>query len=175
MKIDFSFYKDLPVWLKTSLIIGVLLAVIVGFFSVARYTDKDDGLCRGCHPTIHGLWQASGSHPAAKVTCYECHTKKLGAFPEGGSNPLVHYRDMIIPVHFNSGREVLNANCLRCHPEIPQMKEVKNTRIVKISHAKHYKAEKVKIDDCLVCHEALAHDKYSLPTNRPADAGLLSR
>ncbi len=171
MKIDLGFIKDLPVWLKTSLIIGVLLSVVVGFFAIARYTDKDDGLCRGCHPTIHGMWQISKTHPADKVTCYECHTKILEAFPESGTNPIVHYRDKIIPIHFNSGRKVLNDNCLRCHADIPELKEVKNTRIVKISHAKHFKAEKVKIDDCMVCHSALAHDKYSVATNRPRMQG----
>ncbi|HDS16167.1 MAG TPA: hypothetical protein ENN66_06075 [Proteobacteria bacterium] len=171
MKIDFSFYSDQPVWLKTSLIIGIVVSVIVGFFAIARYTDKDDGLCRSCHPTIHELWHSSQSHPAAKVTCYECHTKPLGAFPESGSNPIVHYRDKIIPVHYNSGRSVLNENCLRCHSEIPKLQEVKSTRIVKISHAKHYKAEKVKIDDCMVCHYAVAHDKYAIATNRPRMQG----
>ena len=57
MKIDFSFYKDLPVWLKSSLIIGVVVFVLVGFFAVSRYTDINDGLCRGCHPTIHAMWE----------------------------------------------------------------------------------------------------------------------
>ena len=171
MKIDFSFYKDLPVWLKSSLIIGVVLFVIVGFFGIARYTDKDDGLCQGCHPTVHALWKSSKTHPADKVTCYECHTKEMGTFPDKDTNLIVHYRDKIIPVHFNSGREMLNNNCLRCHADIPKLKEVKKTRIVKISHAKHYKAEKVKIDDCMVCHYAVAHDKYAIETNRPRMQG----
>jgi hypothetical protein len=171
MKIDFSFYKDLPVWLKSSLIIGVVVSVVVGFFAIARYTDKDDGLCQGCHPTVHALWQNSKTHPAAKVTCYECHTKEMGTFPDKDTNPIVHYRDKIIPIYFNSGRQMLNDNCLRCHADIPKLKEVKNTRIVKISHEKHYKSEKVKIDDCMVCHYAVAHDKFAIETNRPRMQG----
>ncbi len=174
MKIDLDFFNDLPVWLKTSLIIGVMVSVVVGFFAVARYTDKDDGLCQGCHPVIHQMWEESRSHPADKVTCYECHTKHLKAFPEDDTNLIIHYRDKIIPIHFNSGPEVLNANCLRCHPEIPKLEEVKKTRIIKISHAKHFKGKKVKIDSCLVCHYPVAHDKYSLPTNRPRMQGCFA-
>jgi hypothetical protein len=174
MKIDLSFYNDLPVWLKTSLIIGILVATVVGFFAVARYTDKDDGLCQGCHPVIHQMWEESHSHPADQVTCYECHTKHLAAFPEDDTNLIIHYRDKIIPIHFKSGPEVLNANCLRCHPEIPQLEEVKKTRIIKISHKKHFKGQKVKIDSCLVCHYAVAHDKYSIPTNRPRMQGCFA-
>ena len=171
MKIDFNFIKDLPGWLKTSLVIGITISVLVGFFAFARYTDKDDALCRSCHPSIHEMWQTSKTHPSDKVTCYECHTKYIEAFPEAGESLYIHYRDKIIPENFNSGRKVLNGNCLRCHEDIPKFKEVKNTRIVKISHEKHYKSEKVKIDDCMVCHNSLAHDKYAIETNRPRMQG----
>ncbi len=171
MKIDFKFVSDLPVWLKTSIVIAIVLAILVVFFMFARYTDIDQGLCRPCHPTIHQMWESSNAHPAGKVSCHECHANHLDAFPEDDTNIFAHYRDKILPGHFYSSSKVINDNCIRCHADIPELKEVKNTRIVKISHAKHFKAEKVKIDDCLVCHQDLAHDRYSVATNRPRMQG----
>jgi hypothetical protein len=173
MKFDFSFIKDLPTWLKTSLVLVAVVAGVIVFFVYARVTNTDDTLCNSCHPVIYQQWHESRFHPQS-VSCYECHAKHLEAFPEPGESVYHHYLSKVIPEKFHSADSYINDNCLRCHGDIPKSEEVKKTRIIKISHAKHFKGKKVKIDSCLVCHFTITHDKYSLPTNRPRMQGCFT-
>ena len=173
MKIDFSFFKYLPAWLKTSLVLMVAVIGIVVFFVYARVTNTDETLCLSCHPVIYRQWKESKFHPQT-VSCYECHSPHYGAFPEVGESLYHHYLSIVIPEKFHADHQTLNANCLRCHGDIPQLKEVKKTRIVKISHKKHFKGEKVKIDNCLDCHFSISHDKFSIETNRPKMHGCFT-
>ncbi len=166
MKIDFSFIKHLPVWLKTILLLISAVLGLVIFFVYARVTNTDETLCLSCHPTIYRQWHESKFHPQS-VSCYECHSPHLEAFPEKGESFYHHYLSIIIPEKFHADRDSINANCLRCHADIPKLEKVKKTRIVKISHKKHFKGEKVKIDNCVVCHYSISHDKFSIETNRP--------
>jgi len=172
MKLDLSFFKYLPVWLKTSLVLVAAVVGLVIFFVYARVTNTDDTLCASCHPVIYRQWAESKVHPQ-KVSCYECHSPHYEAFPEAGAKESLyhHYLSKIIPEKFHSSRTHINENCLRCHSDIPQLQEVKKTRIIKISHKKHYKGEKVKIENCAVCHSSITHDKYSIETNRPRMQG----
>ena len=173
MKLDFSFFKYLPIWLKTSLVLLVLVGSTVGFFYIARISNTDETLCQSCHPVIYRQWHESKFHPQ-KVTCYECHSQHRGPFPESDDSMINHYRSLIIPEKFKANKQRLNENCLQCHGDIPQLKEVKETKIVKISHKKHFKADKVKIDNCLVCHFSITHDKFSIETNRPRMHGCFA-
>jgi hypothetical protein len=174
MKIDVSFVKDLPVWLKTTLVVLILTVVTVGFFAVARISNTDAELCRSCHPVIHRQWAQSKVHPQT-VTCYECHSRHRGAFPAADDTLFNHYRSLVIPEKFRADQERIVANCIRCHADIPeQLDKQKKTKIVKISHKKHFKGEKVKIDSCLTCHYSVTHDKYSVETNRPRMHGCFT-
>ncbi len=173
MKLDFSFFKYLPTWLKTTMVLLLAVIGIVVFFLYSRVTNTDETLCLSCHPVIYRQWHESKFHPQT-VGCYQCHSPHYEAFPEPGESLYHHYLSIIIPEKFHADHQTLNANCLRCHEDIPRQKEVKKTRIIKISHQKHFKGEKVKIDDCLVCHLAIAHDKYSIETNRPRMQGCFA-
>ena len=170
MKIDLSFFKHLPIWLKTSLLLVSAVLGLIIFFFYARVTNTHETLCASCHPTIYRQWEESKFHPQT-VSCYECHSPHYEAFPDAGEPLYHHYLSKVIPEKFYAGHTQLNENCLRCHADIPELKEVKKTRIVKISHKKHFKSEKVKIDNCVVCHVSIAHDKYSIETNRPRMQG----
>ncbi len=170
MKIDLSFVKNLPIWLKTSLLLVAAVLGVVIFFFYARVTNTDDTLCASCHPTIYRQWKESKFHPQT-VSCYECHSPHYTAFPKVGESVYHHYLSIIIPEKFYAADSRINKNCLRCHADIPELKEVKKTRIIKISHKKHFKGEKVKIDNCIVCHISITHDKYSIETNRPRMQG----
>ena len=173
MKIDFSFFKYLPVWLKTSMVLAVVFIGVVVFFVYARVTNTDETLCLSCHPVIYRQWKESKFHPQ-KVGCYQCHSPHKGAFPEQGESLYHHYLNVVIPEKFSADHKAINKNCIRCHEDIPQLKEVKKTKIIKISHKKHFKGEKVKIDNCLVCHFSISHDKYSIETNRPRMQGCFA-
>ncbi|MBN2333097.1 MAG: hypothetical protein JXO49_03205 [Deltaproteobacteria bacterium] len=173
MKIDFSFFKFLPTWLKTSLVLAVLMVGVVVFFAISRVSNTHESLCQSCHPVIYRQWHEAKFHPQT-VTCYECHSQHRGAFPAPDDTLFNHYRSLVIPEKFLASQQRIHDNCLRCHAEIPQLNEVKKTRIVKISHKKHFKGEKVKIDNCLACHVSVTHDKFSIETNRPRMHGCFT-
>lgn len=173
MKIDFSFFKYLPVWLKTTMVLLVAFTGVVVFFFYARVTNTDETLCLSCHPVIYRQWKESKFHPQT-VRCYECHSQHLGAFPAAGESLYHHYLNVVIPEKFSADRKGINKNCLRCHEDVPNLTEVKKTKIVKISHKKHFKGKKVKIDNCLVCHFSITHDKFSIETNRPRMQGCFT-
>ena len=50
MKIDLSFFKYLPTWLKTTMVLAVVFIGVVVFFVYARVTNTDETLCLSCHP-----------------------------------------------------------------------------------------------------------------------------
>ena len=87
-----------------ALIVAILLvlAAIPGL-GLVRFTTTHPLFCLSCHqnqePTQ--LWLPSRIHPAS-VSCTDCH-----------SSP-----GELIPRKFSASDELMNQNCLRCHPAI---------------------------------------------------------
>jgi len=143
-------FPQLPrsIWALIALII-LILAAIPGL-GLVRFTTSHPLFCLSCHqnqePTAR--WLPSRLHPAS-VTCPDCHTIPGGIFPR----------------KFSASDELMNNNCLRCHPTLPrgEQTDLESVRLVKISHKLH--GEKKVL--CIDCHRNIEHDSSAPRTNRP--------
>ena len=121
----------------------LVLAAIPGL-GLVRFTTTHPLFCLSCHqnqePTQ--LWLPSRIHPAS-VSCTDCH-----------SSP-----GDLIPRKFSASDELMNQNCPRCHPTVPNGEQTnpQKVRIVKISHKLH--ADKKIL--CIDCHRNIEHDPLS--------------
>lgn len=159
-------------------VIGAVLvaAGLIGFVLVARAVNTSPAQCASCHPEMTALFKESKSHPADRITCYQCHAAHA-ELPEG-FNILAYVRDVLIPEKYLSSRERLEGRCLECHGNIPEA-EVENTRLIKVNHKVHL-AGQLEVGDrkvslgCADCHANVAHDRTSAPTNRPLMKGCFA-
>jgi nitrate/TMAO reductase-like tetraheme cytochrome c subunit len=137
---------------KTWVLIAATLLVLAAIpgLGLIRFTTGHPFFCLSCHKNQEpvAMWLPSRAHPAS-VVCVDCHT------PPG----------QIIPHRFSASDELMNGNCLRCHPGAPQMEQkgLGGVRIVKISHKLH--SEKKAL--CIDCHRNIDHGIASPRTNRP--------
>lgn len=142
------FYKPnngKPAWF--CLLAGIIIALTAA--ASYQYTGSP-GFCSLCHSLerVHSQWQLSKHKQFA---CIECH------IPAGNIKDKIMYKiiagtdDLVNEVLRNypayitlssHGREIMNANCLRCH-----FSTVENTKMVGASR------------NCSKCHRNLVHGK----------------
>lgn len=160
-----------------ALIFAVLAgAGLVAFVLVAKTVNTHPSQCASCHPEMTALFKESKSHPAERVSCYECHA----AHPElpEGFNILGYVRDLFIPEKYLSAKERLEGQCLTCHAGIPKA-DKERAKLIKVNHKVHLEKElqmgekKVRLG-CVDCHSNVAHDRTAAPTNRPLMKGCFT-
>jgi hypothetical protein len=140
-----------PRLLLRPLILGLCALGAAGavlLVSYIRFTSTDSRYCWTCHDDIWDLWQKSGTHPPEPASCTDCHEDPARAARTG--------------VVAKSARN-LNANCLECHADQPEVTTVKR-ELIKLSHKVHVTDEGCR---CTDCHRTVAHDRNPAPTNRP--------
>jgi nitrate/TMAO reductase-like tetraheme cytochrome c subunit len=134
-----------------ALIVAILLVLAaVPGLGLVRFTTTHPLFCLSCHQNQEPpeLWLPSRVHPAS-VSCTDCHASP----------------GEIIPRKFSASDELMNQNCLRCHPAIQngEQTNLQTVRVVYISHKLH--ADKKAL--CLDCHRNIEHDPLAPRTNRP--------
>ena len=150
------------------------LVGLTGFILMARVVNTAPAQCASCHPVVTAMWENSGSHPADKVTCSQCHDQDV----ELGSNLFSYLRDIAIPEKFSADPARIEPRCLECHADIPEAaEEVK--KLIRINHKVHLSAPLVVAGEpielaCLDCHGSLVHDHAAQPTYRPVMAGCFA-
>lgn len=157
--------------------LAVLLAVGVGIFAWgARWVNTAPQQCGTCHPQLTAMWQRSNGHPAAQVTCFECHSEHSQA--PAGPNLAAYARDELIPEKYLSTAARIQSRCEECHKEIRTADKEKK-QVIRINHKVHLvplvdpQGRKVQLE-CLSCHRNIAHDKAAVETNRPPMAGCFA-
>lgn len=158
-------------------LIAVLLAAGLGaFVAGARWVNTTPNQCATCHPELTAMWSRSQGHPAAKVTCHECHAEHSQA--PAGPNLVAYARDAAIPEKYLSTDVRVEGRCQGCHPNMAAVDKEKRP-VIKLNHKVHLapltdaKGKTVKLG-CLSCHRNLAHDKARLETNRPRMTGCFA-
>lgn len=134
---------------KRRIVLGpVLLAIGVGTaaglggytFSYAKglsYFSRDPAACANCHimQSEYDAWQKSSHHHSA--VCVDCHlpesfVPKYFAKAENGwrHGKLFTTSGFVEPIEVKvRGREILQANCVRCHRELTaEMRTTENAR-----------------------------------------------
>ncbi|MBI2058712.1 MAG: hypothetical protein HYT87_02995 [Nitrospirae bacterium] len=140
---------------------GAVFALTSGW-GLAKYARSPHN-CLSCHSTGETSFVGGTSKvhpPYSEVRCVECHAMHLPKFPWQMADADDH-------MVFASRTERLNDNCLRCHKDIPNKKELKyehNEKHIKMNHELHIKLEEMRCPDC---HYTITHDHEAEPTNRP--------
>ena len=161
--------------------LGGLLAVLavagIGvFLAAARTINTTPAQCATCHPQVTALWQHSLGHPAAQVTCHECHAPHAG-LPDS-LNVGAQLRDAVIPEKYRAWAERVEARCEGCHGTIRGMKE-EEKKLIRLNHELHLVTGKDPAGEplamaCLDCHRTIAHELGSGATNRPKMSGCFA-
>jgi hypothetical protein len=156
---------------------AVLLATGVGFFAWgARWVNTSPTQCATCHPELTAMWSRSQGHPAAKVTCHECHAEHAQA--PAKPNLAAYLRDEFIPEKYLSTDLRLQNRCESCHKDMRSADKEKK-QLIRINHKLHLapildpQGRKIQLG-CLDCHRTIAHDKAQVETNRPLMTGCFA-
>jgi nitrate/TMAO reductase-like tetraheme cytochrome c subunit len=154
----------------------LVFAGMAGFFWFARTIKTTPYECATCHPEITEMWKGSQGHPAAQVTCYECHAPHA-APPESANVPAL-VRDELIPPRYYSADELVEARCEGCHPKMREA-ETEVKKVIKVNHKVHLVTAKDTQGKplamrCLDCHRNITHDKAQIETNRPTMEGCFA-
>lgn len=154
-------------------IIGFIAVLAFGglvlFIAGARTINTTPAQCASCHPEVTAMWEESLSHPAGKVTCYECHAQHA-ELPDS-VNLLAYLRDKFIPEKYLLEDMRVESRCVECHGYMDTV-ETEKKKLIKVNHKKHLSeaiwSNGVAISmGCLDCHRNVAHDKARTATNRP--------
>jgi nitrate/TMAO reductase-like tetraheme cytochrome c subunit len=161
-------------------IIGFLAVALVAGVALfawgARWVNTSPQQCATCHPGITAMWQRSQGHPAAKVTCHECHAEHDQSPVR--PNLATYFRDDLIPEKYLSTDLRLQNRCESCHKDIRKADKEKK-QLIRINHKVHLapiidpQGRKTQLG-CMDCHRAIAHDKAQVETNRPRMAGCFA-
>lgn len=91
------------------------VAGVVLFFAAARWVNTSPSQCVTCHPQMTALWQRSQGHPAARVSCYQCHADH--AAPPDSLNLGAVVRDQLVPEKYLSSDQRIEGRCELCHAD----------------------------------------------------------
>lgn len=146
-------FPSLPHFSKKTwiiLLIFILVLAALPGLALVRFTTSHPSFCLSCHQNQEpsARWLPSRAHPSS-VVCSDCH-----------SQPSSIWRRP-----FSASSKLINENCRRCHPSLPQKEQenLDNVRIIKISHKSHTQKDL----SCLECHSNIQHDALNPRTNRP--------
>ena len=146
---------------------GVLILGLLGgnllYSNVYMHSRHDRSYCVECHQfsSIDAMWEVSDIHSEG-ITCIQCHGMIPGVPGRRGA--------------FSAHHEVVNPNCIGCHPSVVQGKQIEKTVQVRLPPSKNPDKEtetfewplqslmyewhvKKKICLCTDCHRNIAHSK----------------
>lgn len=141
--------------------------VLLSGLGLAQYATSHYN-CLSCHSTgeTRDMSVPSKVHPGfGKVSCVECHSQV--------HTPGFALASMKEHLPYLSRADRLNDNCIRCHPDVADQKELdykKNEKNIIMNHELHVKFEEMRCPDC---HYTIAHDRDAEPTNRPKMAACM--
>jgi len=148
-------------------IAGLLTVLTVAgvalFFAAARWVNTSPSQCATCHPQMTALWQRSQGHPAARVSCYQCHADH--AAPPDSLNLGAVVRDQLVPEKYLSSDQRIEGRCELCHA---------HTRSSGTGLAFIEGKEALKAVANRLAGGALADHQVVLSTATPAESGTLS-
>lgn len=142
------------------LLAGVLLGGN-GLYALTAYTRGNRPQCLSCHQLAGpaAMWERSPRHSPGLV-CSQCHGALPGQKARSGS--------------FSAKPEVVNLNCMGCHPRILTGTSLGKEAEVRLGQAEGGKVYRWKLEDlmyrwhlekriclCTECHRNVAHEKGS--------------
>ncbi len=142
---------QLPTRVLTMAALGAVILGAIFFLGLTHFSTSRPEYCLTCH-----YWQDQASflkkslvHP--QINCSQCHAR----------------HEEWIPRDYQAEPERTDANCLRCHSDVPK-KEINSFKhnVMKIIIPHKFHVEQTG-GQCSLCHDSIMHDKMTPETNRP--------
>ncbi len=151
----------------------VFLAAVLlggnGLYALAAFTRGNRAQCLSCHRLAGAsvMWEVSDRHSPG-LACFQCHGALPGQKARTGS--------------FSAKPEVVNPNCMGCHPRILEGKALGKEAEVRLVQSEGAGVYRWKLEDlmyrwhlekrvclCTECHRNVAHEKApgALKPHRP--------
>ena len=152
-------------WLIGILMAGIFLCINLAFILIG-YSTNNPSECKTCHSGSYTLWKENKVHRQS-ITCTFCHSSHSSSqFAYAASS-------------FSNMAKALDRDCIKCHKNYMEEKKKKiqvsaeqldeeSGKVVRVFGPWSLKEIKCRSKfSCIVCHENIAHDRGSTPSNLP--------
>jgi len=152
-------------WLIGMVMAGIFLSINIIFVFIG-YSTNHPSECKTCHAGAYQLWKENKVHRQS-ITCTFCHSRHSSSQFAYATSRLSN-----IP-------KELDRDCIKCHQNYMEEKKKKTLVLAEQLDEEGEKVVKVfgpwslkEITcrgkfSCIVCHQNIAHDRGSSPSNLP--------
>ncbi len=169
----------IPTWLWP--VLGILVVLGVGGFTVGARMENRDGFCASCHTEPETAYvqrttqepapDLAAFHAGKGVRCIDCHSGdgmsgRIRAEMLGARDALVYLTGRDQQPH-HATRPIEDVNCLKCHADVLRQRSFERHFHALLPQWQQFSADAARCVDCHLSHRTDGDPRIAFLIERP--------